>query len=195
MKQVEDAILKEGIVLDNDVLKVDSFLNHRIDTSLMNEIGIEFARRFKDMQITKVLTVETSGIAPAVFTGLALSVPVVFAKKNKSVTLDPGLYEANIYSFTKMKYYTVSVSKKFLTKDDTVLIIDDFLANGRAIKGLCEIIVQSGAKIAGAGVVIEKGFQDGGKSIRDSGIRVESLAIIDRMSEKQILFKKEEEER
>ena len=126
MKLLEDVILKEGIVLGNDVLKVDSFLNHQIDTLLMNEIGKEFAHRFKDSKITKILTVETSGIAPAVFAGFSLSVPVLFAKKSKSVILDEGLYEANIYSYTKMKYYTISISKKYLTKDDSVLIIDDF---------------------------------------------------------------------
>lgn len=195
MKLLEEIILKEGTVLENDVLKVDSFLNHRIDTLLMNEIGKEFAQRFQGLNITKILTVETSGIAPAVFTGFALSVPVLFAKKAKSITLDSGLYEANIYSYTKMQYYTISVSRKYLTKKDNVLIIDDFMANGQAVRGLIEIIKQSGANIVGAGIVIEKGFQGGGKSIREEGIRVESLAIVDKMSEKKILFKKEEDKK
>ncbi len=195
MKLLEEIILRESTVLENDVLKVDSFLNHRIDTLLMNEIGKEFAQRFQGLNITKILTVETSGIAPAVFTGFALSVPVLFAKKAKSITLDSGLYEANIYSYTKMQYYTISVSKKYLTKRDNVLIIDDFMANGQAVRGLLEIIKQSGAHIVGAGIVIEKGFQGGGKSIREEGIRVESLAIVDKMSEKNILFKKEEDKK
>jgi len=195
MKLLEEIILREGIVMGNDVLKVDSFLNHRIDTLLMNKIGKEFAHRFQGLNITKILTVETSGIAPAVFTGFALSVPVIFAKKSKSITLDSGLYEANIYSYTKMQYYTIGVSKKYLTKMDNVLIIDDFLANGQAVRGLIEIIKQSSSNLVGAGIVIEKGFQGGGKSIREEGIRVESLAIVDKMSEKHILFKKEEDKK
>lgn len=190
MDLLKSKILEEGIVIGTDVLKVDSFLNHQIDPAIMTAIGKEFARRFSDKKITKVLTIESSGIAPAVFTGKELNVPVVYAKKTTSVNLDKDTYETSVYSFTKKKDYIIRVSKRFLTAADSVLIIDDFLANGQAVIGLNELVEMAGATLVGAGVVIEKGFQDGGALLRDMGIRVESLAIIEKMSEEQILFKK-----
>lgn len=195
MDLLKSKILDEGIVIGTQVLKVDSFLNHQIDPNLMNEIGREFAKRFSDKKITKILTIEASGIAPAIFAGKEMNIPVVFAKKTTSLNLDSETYTARVHSFTKEIDYIVRVSKKFITPGDCVLVIDDFLANGQAIIGLSEIIEQAGAKLVGAGVVIEKGFQDGGALLREMGIRVESLAIIDKMSEKQITFRKIEEEK
>ncbi len=190
MDLLEKKILEEGIVIGTDVLKVDSFLNHQIDPNIMHAIGKEFARRFSDKKITKILTIEASGIAPAVFTGKELNVPVVYAKKTTSINLDQDTYDASVHSFTKKKDYIIRVSKRFLTAEDSVLIIDDFLANGQAVIGLNEIVEMAGARLVGAGVVIEKGFQDGGALLREMGIRVESLAIIEKMSENKILFKK-----
>lgn len=190
MELLKAKILEEGIVIGTDVLKVDSFLNHQMDPNLMHAIGKEFARLFSDKKITKILTIEASGIAPAIFTGKELNVPVVYAKKTTSKTLDDDAYSTSVHSFTKKRDYIIRVSKKFLSKDDSILIIDDFLANGQAIIGLSEIIEMAGAKLVGAGVVIEKGFQDGGALLREMGIRVESLAIIEKMTEKQITFKK-----
>lgn len=195
MELLKSKILDEGIVIGTQVLKVDSFLNHQIDPNLMNEIGREFAKRFSDKKITKILTIEASGIAPAIFAGKEMDVPVVFAKKTTSLNLDSETYTARVHSFTKEIDYIVRVSKKFISPGDCVLVIDDFLANGQAIIGLSEIIEQAGAKLVGAGIVIEKGFQDGGALLREMGIRVESLAIIDKMSEKQITFRKIEEEK
>lgn len=189
MDELKAKIRQEGVVIGNDVLKVDSFLNHQIDTGLMNSIGEELAKRFSDAGVTKILTVESSGIAPAMSTANVLSVPVVYAKKTSSRITDNEVYESNVHSFTKNKDFKIQVSRKFLSKDDCVLIIDDFLANGQAILGLHEIITKSGASFAGAGVVIEKGFQGGGDMLRKMGIRVESLAIVENMSETKILFK------
>jgi len=189
MDLLKAKIQAEGIVIGTDVLKVDSFLNHQIDPVLMNEIGKEFAKLFSDKKITKILTIEASGIAPAVFTGKELGIPVIYAKKTTSLNLDENTYNASVHSFTKKIDYIIRVSKKFLSKDDYVLIIDDFLANGQAIIGLSEIIDMAGATLVGAGVVIEKGFQDGGALLREMGIRVESLAIVDKMSEGGIKFK------
>ncbi|MHB8963681.1 MAG: xanthine phosphoribosyltransferase [Saccharofermentanales bacterium] len=193
MEILKQKILEQGIVINNDVLKVDSFLNHCMDPHFMHEIGKEFARRFRSDHITRILTVETSGIAPAIFAGLELDVPVVFAKKSSSLNMDMDVYETGIHSFTRQRDFIIRVSKKYLSSSDTVLIIDDFLANGQAVIGLSELISMSGARLAGAGIVIEKGFQDGGALIRGMGIRVESLAIIDRMSEGKIIFRNEEE--
>lgn len=190
MDLLERKILEEGIVIGTDVLKVDSFLNHQIDPNIMDAIGKEFARRFSDKKITKILTIEASGIAPAIFTAKELAVPVVYAKKTGSLNMDHDTYDTTVHSFTKKKDYIIRVSKRFLNAGDRVLIIDDFLANGQAIIGLYEIVEMAGATLVGAGVVIEKGFQDGGALLREMGIRVESLAIIEKMSEKQILFKK-----
>ncbi|KAB2338264.1 xanthine phosphoribosyltransferase [Cytobacillus depressus] len=181
-------IKEDGEVLSDSVLKVDSFLNHQIDPELMSEIGKEFARRFQDEGITKILTIESSGIAPSVMTGLQLNVPVIFARKRKSLTLINELYSSTVYSFTKQESNEISVSKKFINDDDCVLIIDDFLANGQAAIGLAEIVKKSKAKIAGIGIVIEKGFQEGGKNLREQGFRVESLARISSLNNGEVSF-------
>lgn len=181
-------IKEEGIVLSDTVLKVDSFLNHQINPQLMFEIGKEFANRFKEDGITKIVTIESSGIAPSVMTGLQLGIPVIFARKKKSLTLVNDLLTAKVYSFTKQESNDISVSKKYLNENDRVLIIDDFLANGQAAIGLAEIVKQANAEIAGIGIVIEKGFQDGGKLLREQGYRVESLATIHSLNEGKVIF-------
>ncbi|CZQ95105.1 xanthine phosphoribosyltransferase [Trichococcus palustris] len=191
MKLLEDRILRDGVVLGDDVLKVDNFLNHQIDPVLMQELGNEFARYFAGKNITKVLTVETSGIVPAVFTGLALGVPVVFARKQKSLTMKDNLYSATVYSFTKDVTNEITISKQYLGKDDKVLIIDDFLANGQATNGLMEICKQAGAEIAGVGIVIEKSFQKGRKILEEQGMDVYSLARIQAFSEGTVQFVQE----
>lgn len=188
MKLLQDKILSEGRVLSEEVLKVDTFLNHQIDPPLMQEVGKEFAERFKDAGITKVLSIESSGIAPAMMAGLVLGVPAIFARKRKSLTLIDHLYTASVYSFTKNETNDISVSKDFVTSEDTVLLIDDFLANGQAALGLIDIVEQAGAKLAGIGIVIEKGFQNGGALIRSKGIKVESLAIISSLENGQVQF-------
>lgn len=185
---LKDKIVQEGQVLSESVLKVDSFLNHQIDPPLMKAVGEEFAARFKNEGITKVLSIESSGIAPAMMAGLVLGVPAIFARKRKSLTLVNHLYTASVYSFTKKETNDISVSRDFITKDDTVLIIDDFLANGQAVLGLLDIIQQAEAKLAGVGIVIEKGFQQGGELIRKQGIRVESLANIASLENGEVEF-------
>ena len=191
MKRLQQKIKEEGKVVSNQVLKVDSFLNHQIDPQLMMEMGEEFASRFANAGITKILTLESSGIAPAVMAGLALRVPVVFARKQKSLTLSDNLLTSSVHSFTKNTINDISVSKDFLLSSDVVLIIDDFLANGQAVLGLIDIIEQTDASLAGVGIVIEKGFQTGGKLIRESGVRVESLAIISSLANGQVEFLEE----
>jgi xanthine phosphoribosyltransferase len=193
MKLLQEKIRKDGTVLSGDVLKVDTFLNHQIDPPLMKAIGEEFAERFKDAGITKILTIESSGIAPAMMTGLVLGVPAVFARKRKSLTLINHLYTASVHSFTKNETNDISVSKDFITASDTVLILDDFLANGQAVLGLLDIVEQAGAKLAGVGIVIEKGFQPGGSMIREKGIKLESLAEIASLENGQVTFVGEEE--
>ncbi|ANU14924.1 Xanthine phosphoribosyltransferase [Planococcus halocryophilus Or1] len=188
MKKLQDKILSDGKVLSESVLKVDSFLNHQIDPPLMQAIGEEFALRFKNEGITKILTIESSGIAPAMMTGLVLGVPAVFARKRKSLTLIDHMYTASVHSFTKNETNDISVSKDFINKDDVVLILDDFLANGQAALGLLDIVEQAGAKLAGIGIVIEKGFQPGGALLRDKGIRVETLAHIASLENGQVTF-------
>ena len=188
MKLLKEKIEKEGQVLSDTVLKVDSFLNHQIDALLMKEIGDEFAKRYSDQVITKVLTIESSGIAPATFLGLTLGAPVVFARKRKSLTLTDNLYTSKVHSFTKNETNEISVSNKFITADDNVVIIDDFLANGEALKGLIDIANQAGATIIGAGIVIEKGFQEGGKILREQGLRIESLANIKSLANGKVEF-------
>lgn len=190
MELLIEKIKNEGIVLSSSVLKVDSFLNHQIDPQLMNEIGKEFAQRFAQCGITKILTIESSGIAPAVMTGLQLNVPVVFARKRKSLTLVNNLLTAAVYSFTKEETSEISVSNQYLTEDDKVLIIDDFLANGQAALGLAKLASEAKASIAGIGIVIEKGFQEGRSLLRERGYRVESLAVIDSLEEGLVRFKK-----
>ena len=191
MELLEERIRKDGIVKAGNVLKVDSFLNHQIDIGLMNEIGKEFKRIFSDVEITKILTVEASGIAIAAIVAQYFNVPVVFAKKSQSINIDGSVYCSKIESFTHKRVYDVIVSKKYLSAADKILIVDDFLANGCAADGLIDIINESGATLQGVGIIIEKGFQDGGKRLRERGIRVESLAIVDSMDDTtgQIVFR------
>ena len=188
VKLLKEKIEKEGKVLSDTVLKVDTFLNHQIDPLLMKEIGDELANRYADEIITKVLTIESSGIAPATFLGLTIGAPVVFARKRKSLTLTDNLYSSKVHSFTKNETNDISVSKSFLSADDNVVIIDDFLANGEAVKGLLDIAEQAGAHVVGVGIVIEKGFQDGGRLLREQGIRVESLARIKSLENGRVEF-------
>jgi xanthine phosphoribosyltransferase len=188
MELLKQRILDEGRTIGEEIVKVDSFLNHQIDAELMLEMGKEFKRLFDNKQITKLLTIEASGIAIASVAALEFGVPVVFAKKAQSRNLDKEVYSSKVYSFTKKMTYDVMVSKRYLTSDDHVLILDDFLANGRAVLGLLDICRQAGATVEGAGIVIEKGFQEGGKLLRDQGVRVESLAIVDRFKEGKITF-------
>jgi len=183
MKALEEKILKDGKVFPGGVLKVGSFLNHQIDVPFIKMIGQEFYRLFRDEGITKVLTIETSGIAIAVLCAAEFNVPVLFAKKHQTKNLTNDCYVASIHSYTHGNDYQARVEKQFLGPDDKVLIIDDFLANGAALDGLMEIISQSGAQLVGCGIVIEKAFQDGGRRIREKGIRVESLARIKEMGE------------
>ncbi len=184
MELLKQRILKDGIVKDGDILKVDSFLNHQMDISLFREIGKEFKKRFADSEINKILTIESSGIGIACIAAEYFDVPVVFAKKSKTRNIAGEVYTGRVKSFTHGKIYDVIVSKDFLSKDDKVLVIDDFLANGCALLGLTHIIEESGAQFVGAGIVIEKGFQRGGDLLRSKGIRIESLAIIDSMDSK-----------
>ncbi|BAC13017.1 xanthine phosphoribosyltransferase [Oceanobacillus iheyensis] len=191
MELLKNKIIEEGRVLSDTVLKVDSFLNHQVDPKLMKQVGEEFAKKFRNTGITKILTIESSGIAPATMTGLELDVPVIFARKRKSLTLTDHLFTAEVYSYTKKTSNEISVSKDFLHEDDIVLVMDDFLANGQAALGLLEIAKQAKATVVGVGIVIEKGFQTGGKQLRDKGIRVESLAIVESLSDGTVRFKEE----
>ncbi|PFL21898.1 xanthine phosphoribosyltransferase [Bacillus cereus] len=192
MKVLQEKILNEGKVLSGDVLKVDAFLNHQIDPVLMQEIGKEFAKRFKEENITKIVTIESSGIAPAVMAALELGVKVIFARKRKSLTLQDNMYVANVYSFTKQETNEISLSRNHIDENDRVLIIDDFLANGQAALGLMSLVEQAGASIAGIGIVIEKAFQDGGKKLREQGFRVESLAEIASLDNGTVTFVQQE---
>ena len=181
MKLLEERIRKDGVVKEGNILKVDSFLNHQMDVALFNAMGEEWKRLFADRPINKILTIEASGIAIAAIVAQHFNVPVVFAKKAQSVNLDGEMYTTKIESFTHKRTYDVIVSKKFLSSDDHILVIDDFLANGCAVDGLIDLIQSAGATVEGVGIAIEKGFQTGGQLIRDKGIRVESLAIIESM--------------
>ena len=189
MQLLKERILKDGVVKPGNVLKVDSFLNHQMDIPLINEIGKEFRCRFADAPVTKILTIEASGIGIACIAAQYFQVPVVFAKKSQSINLDGEMYTTKIESFTHKRVYDVILSKKFLSPEDHVLIIDDFLANGCALMGLIDIVKKSGAVLEGAGIVIEKGFQEGGKMIRDMGVRLESLAIIDSKTDDSLTFR------
>ena len=184
MKLLEERIRRDGTVKAGNVLKVDSFLNHQMDIDLFNEMGKEWARLFADRKITKILTVEASGIGIACVAAQHFHVPVVFAKKSQSVNIDGEVYSTKIESFTHKRVYDVIVSKKFQHPEDHILIIDDFLANGCALEGLIDIVNKAGASVEGVGIAVEKGFQKGGDLIRSKGIRVESLAIVESMDDK-----------
>ena len=183
MKILEDRIRRDGVVKAGNVLKVDSFLNHQMDVELFNEMGREFKRLFADRPISKILTIEASGIGIACIVAQHFHVPVVFAKKTQSINIDGEVYSTKIESFTHKRVYDVIVSKKYIAPGDHILIIDDFLANGCAVQGLIQMIHDAGATVAGVGIAIEKGQQAGGSTLRSQGIRVESLAIIDSMDD------------
>ena len=189
MRELEERIRKEGIIREGNVLKVDSFINHQMDIKLFEQMAKEWKRLFADKQINKILTIEASGIGIAAIVAREFDVPVVFAKKSQSINLDNNNYCTKIQSFTHNKVYDVIVSKKYLGPEDKVLIIDDFLANGCALMGLLDIIKESGAEVEGIGIAIEKGFQQGGQVIRDMGIRLESLAIVDSMTDNSLTFR------
>ena len=193
MKLLEERIRKDGVVKEGQVLKVDAFLNHQMDVELFNEMGKEFKRLFTNKNINKILTIEASGIGLACIIAQHFNVPVVFAKKAKSINLDGEMYITKIESFTHKKVYDVIVSKKFLSKDDHVLIIDDFLANGCAAAGLVDLVRSAGATVEGVGIAVEKGFQPGGRILRDKGLQVESLAIVESMNHEtgEIVFKEQ----
>lgn len=184
MQLLKDRIRKDGKIKSGDVLKVDSFLNHQMDIKLFEEIGKEFKRRFSDADINKILTIEASGIGIACIVAQYFDVPVVFAKKSKTKNIAGDVYTTKVESFTHGKVYDIMVAKEFLGAGDKVLLIDDFLANGKALEGLVAVVKDSGAELIGAGIVIEKGFQPGGDRLRADGIRVESLAIVESMDEK-----------
>lgn len=192
---MEDTIREKGIVKEGNVLKVDSFLNHQMDIKLFNEMGKEFKRLFADKEITKILTIEASGIGIACVAAQYFDVPVVFAKKAQSINIDGDVYSTSITSFTHKREYQVIVSKKYLLPEDKVLIIDDFLANGCALNGLTELVEDAGASVEGIGIAIEKGFQEGGQIIRDKGYDLHSLAIVDSMNAAtgEIVFRSENE--
>jgi xanthine phosphoribosyltransferase len=185
---LEQKILAEGIVLSEEVLKVDSFLNHQIDPVMMQLIGQEFARLFKDAGITKIITIEASGIAPAVMAGLELGVPVIFARKYQSLTLKDDLYRSKVFSFTKQTESTIAISNKHISSTDKVLVIDDFLANGQAALGLADLIHQANAEVVGIGIVIEKSFQPGRDLLLEKGYRVESLARVKSLANGTVEF-------
>ena len=191
MQLLKDRIRKDGKIKEGNVLKVDSFLNHQMDVKLFQEIGKEFKRRFADEEITKILTIEASGIGISCVAAEVFDVPVVFAKKTQTKNIAGDVYTTKVESFTHGRVYDIIVSKEFLGKGDKVLLIDDFLANGKALEGLAELVTKSGAELVGAGVVIEKGFQVGGDIIRSKGIHLESLAIVESMDEKtgEVVFR------
>ncbi|MGN1148814.1 MAG: xanthine phosphoribosyltransferase [Lachnospiraceae bacterium] len=191
MKLLEERIRKDAIVKEGNVLKVDNFLNHQMDVELFNEMGKEFARLFKEHPINKILTIEASGIGIACIVAQSFHVPVVFAKKTQSINIDGEVYTSKVVSFTKKREYDIIVSTKFLSPEDHILIIDDFLANGCAVMGLIDLINASGATLEGVGIAIEKGFQQGGQLIREKGIHLESLAIVESMNPKtgEVVFR------
>lgn len=193
MKLLEERIRKDGIVKPGNVLKVDSFINHQMDVELISEMGKEWKRLFADKKINKILTIEASGIGIACIAAVHFNVPVVFAKKAKSINLDGEMYTAEVESFTHKNKNQVIVSKKFLSEDDHVLIIDDFLANGCALQGLLQIVQAAGATVEGIGIAVEKGFQQGGRMIRNLGYQLESLAIVDGMNDEtgEIMFREQ----
>ncbi len=189
MKLLEEKILKDGEVIGESILKVDNFLNHQLDIELFNEMGKEFLRLFENDGITKIFTIETSGIAIASLAALHFKVPVLFAKKHAGSNMDSEVYESKVFSYTKNVEYTIKASRKYLNKNDRVLIIDDFLASGSAVKGLIDIVKQAGAQVAGVGIAIEKSFETGRGVVEDMGVKVESLARIDSMIGNKVRFK------
>ena len=193
MRLLKEKIKNEGIVLNNSILKVDAFLNHQIDPELMMELGREFSKRFADKEVTKILTVESSGIAVALTTALFFHVPVVFARKQKPSTMNENLYSTKVLSFTKNVTNNVSVSKKFLPPGENILILDDFLANGEAAMGLVDLVHQAGSNVVGIGIVIEKSFQPGRNRLLEAGYQVESLARIKAFEKGQIVFADDDE--
>ena len=196
MKELKDRIRRDGKIKAGNVLKVDSFLNHQMDIKLFEAIGKEFKRRFSDVEVNKILTIEASGIGIACVAAQSFQVPVVFAKKSQTKNIAGEVYTTKVESYTHGRVYDIIVSKEFLGKGDKVLLIDDFLANGKALEGLAQLVKDSGAELVGAGIVIEKGFQVGGDMLRKKGIRVESLAIVDSMDEKTgtIVFRGDEDD-
>ena len=188
VKELQERILADGQVIGNNILKVDAFLNHQIDPKVILRLGTELANRFQGQGITKVLTVESSGIAVAMAVALALGVSVVFAKKKQALTQEGDVYSAPVFSYTRKEHLEISVARCFLSSEDVVLIIDDFLAHGEALTGLIALVEQAGGKLAGAGIVIEKKFQKGGDAIRATGVRIESLASIERMKPGEVIF-------
>lgn len=197
MELLEEKIRKEGQVKGEGILKVDSFLNHQLDVALFEEMGKAFAKRFAGEGVNKILTIESSGIAIATSTARYFDYcPVVFGKKYVSLNLDQEIYSSDVYSYTKQQSYKIMVSKKYLDKDDRILIIDDFLANGKAVEALIDMVNQAGATLVGVGIAIEKGFQDGGALLREQGIALESLAIVDAMSEEEgVIFRAQSEKK
>lgn len=195
MELLKKRIRKEGKIKEGNILKVDSFLNHQMDIELFSEIGREFKRRFADAEVNKILTIEASGIGIACVAAQSFHVPVVFAKKNQTKNIAGDVYVAKVQSYTHGRIYDIMVAKEFLGKGDKVLLIDDFLANGKALEGLITLVEEAGAELVGAGIVIEKGFQAGGDVLRDKGIRVESLAIVESMDEMtgQVVFRDDAE--
>lgn len=189
MKELKDRILKDGKCLPGGILKVDSFINHQMDPILMKSMADEFVRRFANLEINKIITIEASGIAPAIMVGYILDLPVVFAKKKQPSTME-NMLVTEVYSFTKNQSYNICVSKDYLQADDKVLFIDDFLANGNAGKGIIDLVKQAGAELVGMGFLIEKAFQDGGRILRNTGIQIESLAIIESLDNCEIRFLK-----
>lgn len=189
MKQLEDKILREGVVLPGDILKVGSFLNQNIDTTLLVDMGNEIARLFGDQGVTKIVTIEASGIAIAAAAGIAMGVPVLFAKKHKSSNVDGTVYTTVVHSFTHNEDYNVVVSRDYLSADDRVVLVDDFLANGKALEGLIDLCDQAGATLVGVAIAVEKCFTGAGDRMRAQGVRIESLAAIEAMSEDEIVFR------
>ncbi len=191
MDKLKQMIIERGEIREGNILKVDSFLNHQLDADFLYEMGEELYRLFKDQGITKILTIEVSGIAIAIMAALVFKVPVVFAKKTESLNLDKDVYVGQVHSYTKNKDYKIMISKKYLNKDDKLLIIDDFLAEGSAMKGLLDVAGQCHAEVKGIGIAIEKGFQKGGEILRSEGYNLKSLAIIDDMKDGKITFRDE----
>ncbi|GAJ98669.1 MULTISPECIES: xanthine phosphoribosyltransferase [unclassified Geomicrobium] len=188
MRLLEERIVQDGLVLGSGVLKVDTFLNHQIDPQLMEEMAIEWKKRLEGVPVTKIVTIESSGIAPALMLAKLYGVEMVFARKQKSITMDDSVYTADVYSFTKQVSRTITISKQFLSSDDHVVLVDDFLANGEAALGLCDVVEQAGASVSAIAIVIEKSFQPGRKKLDDRNYRVESLARIDTLEMDHIEF-------